>query len=114
LLSLYTTILLISAGTFGGAIIVCLLFGYNIYRYSNGRTYSAPKYTDTKIEKYKNRVNRVNKWKLKPCRGNTMMRWTSMNSENVNIWNYVVAIPIIPIIVGIAIPLAIYYMVIDL
>ena len=43
-----------------------------------------------------------------------MMRWTSMNSENVNIWNYAVAIPIIPIIVGIAIPLAIYYMVIDL
>jgi hypothetical protein len=111
LLSLYTTILLLSAGTFGGAIIVCLLFGYNIYRYSNGRTYSVPKYTDTKIEKYKNKVN---KWKLKPRRGNTMMRWPSMNSENVNIWNYVVAIPMIPIIVGIAIPLAIYYMVIDL
>jgi hypothetical protein len=111
LISLYTKILLLSVGTFGGAIIVCLLFGYNIYRYSNGRTYSAPKYTDTKIEKYKNKVN---KWKLKPRRGNTMIKWPSMNSENVNIWNYVVSIPMVPIIVGIAIPLAIYYMVIDL
>jgi hypothetical protein len=70
-----------------------------------------PKYTDIKIEKYKVKVN---KWKLKPRRGNTMMRWPSMNSENVNVLNYIVAIPMVPIIVVIAIPLAIYYMVIDL
>jgi hypothetical protein len=43
-----------------------------------------------------------------------MIKWPSMNSENVNIWNYVVSIPMVPIIVGIAIPLSIYYMVIDL
>jgi hypothetical protein len=111
LLSLYTSILSISAGIFGVAILVCLLFGYNIYRYSNGRIYSVPKYTDIKIEKYKGKVN---KWKLKPRRRNTMMRWPSMNSENVNVLNYIVAIPMVPIIVGMAIPLAIYYMVIDL
>jgi hypothetical protein len=111
LLSLYTSILLISAGIFGVAILVCLLFGYNLYRYSNGRSYEVPKYTDIKIEKYKVKVN---KWKLKPRRGNTMMRWPSMNSENVNVLNYIVAIPMVPIIVVIAIPLAIYYMVIDL
>jgi len=111
LLSLYTSILLISAGIFGVAILVCLLFGYNLYKYSNGRSYEIEKYTDTKIEKYKNKVN---KWKLKPYRRNTMMRWPSMNSENVNVLNYIVAIPMVPIIVGMAIPLAIYYMVIDL
>lgn len=111
MLSLYTSILLTSAGIFGVAILVCLLFGYNLYRYSNGRSYEIEKYTDTKIEKYKRKVN---KWKLKPRRGNTMIRWSSMNSENVNIWNYIVAILVIPIIVGIAIPLAIHYMVIDL
>lgn len=111
MLSLYTSILLTSTGIFGVAILVCLLFGYNLYRYSNGRTYEIEKYTDIKIEKYKRKVN---KWKLKPRRGNTRIRWSSMKSENVNIWNYIVAIPMIPIIVGIAIPLAIYYMVIDL
>lgn len=111
MLSLYTSILLLSSGIFGVAILVCLLFGYNLYRYSNGRSYEIEKYTDGKIEKYKNKVKL---WKLKPYRKNTMMRWSSMNSENVNVSNYIVAILVIPIIVGMAIPLAIYYMVIDL
>jgi hypothetical protein len=41
------------------------------------------------------------------------MRWPSMNSENVNVLNYIVAIAMVPIILALAIPLAIYYMIID-
>jgi hypothetical protein len=107
----YTSVLIVSAGIFGVAILVCLLFGYNLYMYSNGKSYSIQKYTDTKTEKYRKKIN---KWKLKPYRGNTMMRWPSMNSENVNVLNYIVAVAMVPVIISISIPLAIYYMIIDL
>jgi hypothetical protein len=103
--------LIISAGIFGIATLVCLLFGYNLYMYSNGKSYSIQKYTDIEIEKYRKKIN---KWKLKPYRGNTMMRWPSMNSENVNVLNYIVAVAMVPVIISISIPLAIYYMIIDL
>ena len=42
-----------------------------------------------------------------------MIRWPSINSENVNVLNYIVALATVPIIVALAIPLAIYYMIID-
>jgi hypothetical protein len=91
---------------FGVATLVCLLFGYCIYIYSNSTPYSIPSYN---VDEY---IKKVNKWKSNRS-DNIMMRWPSMNSENVNVLNYIVALATVPIIVALAIPLAIYYMIID-
>jgi Ca2+/Na+ antiporter len=108
MVTLYTSLLIVSVGIFGVAIFVCLLFGYCIYTYSGNKSYNIPVYN---VGEY---IKKVNKWKWKSYRSdNAMMRWPSMNSENVNVLNYIVAIAMVPIILALAIPLAIYYMIID-
>lgn len=106
-MALYISLLIVSVGIFGVAIFVCLLFGYCLCVYSN----DAPPIPVYNVDEY---IKKVNKWKWKSYRSNNvMMRWPSMKSENVNVLNYIVAIATVPIILALAIPLAIYYMIID-
>ncbi len=101
MLTVYASVLIISACIFGVAILVCLLFGYNIYMYSNGKSYSMPVYN---IERWK--------W-MDDGGGNMSMRWTTMKSDNINIFNYIVGILVLPILIGIACILLVYYILTD-
>jgi hypothetical protein len=108
MLTIYTKILIVSAGIFGVAILVCLLFGYNLYMYSNGKSYSMPVYN---IDEY---IQKVKRWKwMDDGGGNMSMRWTTMKSDNINIFNYIIGILVLPILIGISCILLVYYIATD-
>jgi hypothetical protein len=109
MVTLYTSILIISAGIFGVAILVCLLFGYNIYMYSNGKSYTMPVYN---IDNYIQKVKRW-KWTDDGDGGNMTMRWESMRTDNINILNYIVGILVLPVLITISCILLIYYIITD-
>ena len=108
MLTVYSTVLIICTGTFGVAILVCLLFGYNLYMYSNGKSYTKPVYD---IDEY---IQKVRRWK-RPVDGDksNSMRWESMKSYNINIFNYIIAILLLPILIGISCTLLVYYIATD-
>ena len=108
MLTVYSTVLIICTGTFGVAILVCLLFGYNIYMYSNGKSYTKPLYN---IDEY---IQKVKRWKRSDdVDKSNNMRWESMRTDNINIFNYIIAILLLPILIGISCTLLVYYIATD-
>lgn len=108
MLTVYTSILIISAGIFGVAILVCLLFGYNLYMYSNGKSYNMPVYN---IDEY---IQKVKRWKcIDDGAKSNNMRWESMRTDNITIFNYIIAILLLPILIGISCILLVYYIATD-
>jgi len=108
MVTLYTSILIISAGIFGVAILVCLLFGYNLYMYSNGKSYNMPVYN---IDEY---IQKVKRWKRSDDGDKSNnMRWESMRTDNITIFNYIIAILLLPILIGISCILLVYYTITD-
>lgn len=76
--------------------------------YSNGKSYTKPVYN---IDEY---IQKVKRWKRSDdgAKSNSM-RWESMRTDNTNIFNYIIAILLIPILIGISCILLVYYIATD-